>query len=103
MMAKAIMAVVILSTGSVKKLVLTTADQMPCPVASKYAVMKEEPLAVIPPKRYTAIGVETMAAVRAITKPVKATRRDQASSGGSPRTTTKATGGGDSNASKKSD
>src|SRR5215213_6915040 len=35
--------------------------------------MNEEPLAVIPPKRYTAMGVEMVAAVRATRKPVTTT------------------------------
>src|SRR5215208_7984035 len=35
--------------------------------------MKEEPLAVMPPNRYTAIGVEMVAAVRATRKPVTTT------------------------------
>src|SRR5512146_1658206 len=35
--------------------------------------MKEEPLDVMPPKKYTAIGVETVAAVSAIKKPVTTT------------------------------
>ena len=72
-MAKASIAVVILSTGSTRKLVLKTASKTPFPVWSKYAVMNDEPLAVMPPYRYTAIGVETMAAVSATRKPVIAT------------------------------
>src|SRR5215208_5461230 len=35
--------------------------------------MNEEPLDVMPPKKYTAMGVETVAAVRAIRKPVTTT------------------------------
>ena len=72
-MANASMAVEILSIGSTRKFVLKTAWIISRPVCSKYAVMNEEPLEVMPPKKYTAMGVETVAAVSAIKKPVTTT------------------------------